>query len=159
MVICNFFSRVLRDSTPRFVGRSVRRSVRRSHFTFFGFLRSLASLPLPKWWSDLKYGPCPPARDWGSRVSGLLLFIYFYEVFGLTAPAQMLWWPQLLPLPTSMQLSKVFDEYNTIHKNQLKQGWIHGYPSRVRVGRGHIWGHSIIWAGAVRPKTTKTQKK
>ena len=32
------FSRVLRDSTPRFVGPSVRRSVRRSHFTFFAFL-------------------------------------------------------------------------------------------------------------------------
>ena len=30
-----FFSRVLRDSTPRFVGRSVCRSVGRSHFTFF----------------------------------------------------------------------------------------------------------------------------
>ena len=40
-----------------------------------------------------------------------------------------------------------------------KQGRIHGYPSRVRVGRGCIWGHSIIWAGAVRPKTAKTQKK
>ena len=38
---------------------SVRRSVRPSHFTFFGFLRSLASLLLPKWSSDLKYGPCP----------------------------------------------------------------------------------------------------
>jgi len=31
------FSRVLRDSTPRFVGPSVHRSVRPSHFTFFGF--------------------------------------------------------------------------------------------------------------------------
>ena len=36
-----------------------------------------------------------------------------------------------------------------------KQGRIHGYPSRVRVGRGHIWGYLIIWAGAVRPKTAK----
>ena len=46
---------------------SVRRSGRRTvtlHF-FFWFLRSLASLLLPKWSSDLKYGPCPPARDWG----------------------------------------------------------------------------------------------
>ena len=63
---------------------SVRRSVRPSHFTFFGFLRSMASLLLPKWSSDLKYGPCPPARDWGSRVSGLVLsysysVIYFFE--------------------------------------------------------------------------------
>ena len=50
----------------------VRPSVRPSHFTFLGFLRSLASLLLPKRSSDLKYGPCPPARDWGSRVSGLV---------------------------------------------------------------------------------------
>ena len=40
----------------------------------------------------------------------------------------------------------------------VKQGRIHGYPSRMRVGRGHNWGHQIIWAGAVRPKTTKKQK-
>ena len=37
-----------------------------------------------------------------------------------------------------------------------EQGRIHGYPSRVRVGRGYIWGHFIIWAGTVRPKTAKT---
>ena len=42
------FSGVLRDSTPRFVGLSVRPSVRPTHFTFFGFLRSLASMLLPK---------------------------------------------------------------------------------------------------------------
>ena len=56
------FSRVLRDSTPRFVGPSVgpsvrrsigpsvRRSVRRSvrHTLLFLVLRSLASLHLPK---------------------------------------------------------------------------------------------------------------
>ena len=39
-----------------------------------------------------------------------------------------------------------------------KQGRIHGYPSCVRVGSGHIGGHLIIWAGAVRPKTAKAQK-
>lgn len=32
----------------------------------------MTSLLLPKWSSDLKYGPCPPARDFGSRVSGLV---------------------------------------------------------------------------------------
>ena len=41
----------------------------------------------------------------------------------------------------------------------FKQGRIHGYPSRVRVGRGPNRGHFIIWAGAVRPETSKTQKK
>ena len=66
------FSRVLRDSSTRIVGPSVRPSVRPSHFTFFFFLRSLASLLLPKWYSDLNYSPCPPARDWGSHVSDLV---------------------------------------------------------------------------------------
>ena len=50
--------------------QSVCLSVQPSHFTFFGFVRSLASLLLPEWSSDLKYSPCPPARDWGIRVSG-----------------------------------------------------------------------------------------
>ena len=54
---------------------SVRRSVGPSHFTFFGFLRFLALPLLPKQSGDLNYGPCPPARDWGSRVSGLVFFI------------------------------------------------------------------------------------
>ena len=27
----------------------------------------------PKWSNDLKYGPCPPARDFGSRVSDLVV--------------------------------------------------------------------------------------
>ena len=49
------FSRVLRDSTPSFVRRSVGPSVGLSNFTFFMFLRSLASLLLPKCSSDLKY--------------------------------------------------------------------------------------------------------
>ena len=74
-----FFSRVLRDSTPRFVGPSVSPSVHPSHFTFSAFFSFLALLLLPKCSGDLKYGPCPPARDWGSRVSGLVF---------ITAPAQ-----------------------------------------------------------------------
>ena len=41
------FSRVLRDSTSRFVGPSVRPSIVPSHFIFVLFLRSLASLLLP----------------------------------------------------------------------------------------------------------------
>ena len=44
-------------------------------------------------------------------------------------------------------------------QKKKKQGRIHGYPSRVQVGRGHNWGHQIIWAGAVKPKIPKTQKK
>ena len=55
------------------VGRSIGWSVGRSHFTFFYDFISLTSLLLPKRSGDLKYGPCPPARDFGSRVSGLVL--------------------------------------------------------------------------------------
>ena len=51
---------------------SVGRLVGWSHFTFFYDFISLTSLLLPKWSGDLKYGPCPPARDFGSRVSGLV---------------------------------------------------------------------------------------
>ena len=41
---------------------------------FFGLSRSLATLLLPKWSSDLKYGPCPSTRDLGSRVSSLVFW-------------------------------------------------------------------------------------
>ena len=67
---------MLRDSTLRFVGRSVSLSVGWSvTFHFFYEFYFLTSLLLPKWSRDLKYGPCPPARDWGSRVSGLVCFL------------------------------------------------------------------------------------
>ena len=58
------FGRVLRDCTPRFVCLSVHRSVSRSvgwsvgpHFTFFMFLRSLASLYLSKCSSNSNTAP------------------------------------------------------------------------------------------------------
>ena len=35
----------------------------------------LALLLLPKCSTDLNYGLCPPARDWGSRVSGLVKLV------------------------------------------------------------------------------------
>ena len=61
------FSRV-HATTTRFVHRSVGWSVTLNFFLWF----YLTSLLLPKWTSDLKYGPSPPARDFGSRVSGLV---------------------------------------------------------------------------------------
>ena len=62
------FSRVHATLQPAL---SVRPSVGRSRFTFFYDFISLALQLLPKWSIDLKYGPCPPARDFGSHVSGL----------------------------------------------------------------------------------------
>ena len=69
-LILFLFSRVLRDSTPRFVGPSVRPSVCPS--------------------------VCPSVRHTS-------LFLVF-AVFGLTAPTQMIWWPQLQPLPIRTRL-------------------------------------------------------
>ena len=43
---------------------------------FFMFLRSWASLLLLKCSSDLKYGPCPPARDGGRCLSGKIFFLF-----------------------------------------------------------------------------------
>ena len=63
--------------------------------------------------------------------------------------------------PSPSNASILEHEENSLRrkKERWKQGRIHGYLSRVRVGRGGFWGHFIIWAGAVGPKTTKTQKK
>ena len=57
-----------RDSTTRFVRPSVG-----PRLTFLMILFFLVSLLPPKWSSDLKYGPCPSARDLGSRVSSLVI--------------------------------------------------------------------------------------
>ena len=71
---CSIFSCVLQDTTPPFVHQSVSQLVGWSvhHILLFMIFIFFTSLLLPKWSSDLKYGPCPPARDWGSRVSGLV---------------------------------------------------------------------------------------
>ena len=62
-----FFSRVLRDSTSRYVGPSVGPSVGWSVgplFTFSAFLRSLSIRLLPRCPGDLlQHCSCPPARD------------------------------------------------------------------------------------------------
>ena len=53
-------------STSRFVGRSV------GHILLFLgiiFFDPTAPAQMP---GNLKYGPCPPARDWGSCVSSLV---------------------------------------------------------------------------------------
>ena len=68
---------MLRDSTPRFVGRSVGLLV--TLYFFYDFYVWTSPL-LPKWSSGLKYGPCPPARDFSSRVSGLVFFFFFFCV-------------------------------------------------------------------------------
>ena len=60
----SLFSRVHATLQPAL---SVRRSVGRSHFTFFYDFISLTSLLLPKWSGDLEYGHCPAARNLWSR--------------------------------------------------------------------------------------------
>ena len=44
-------------------------------------------------------------------------------------------------------------------QSRYKEGRIHGYPSRVRVGRGCFWGYLIICADLVRPKIEILPKK
>ena len=53
------------------VGRSVCRSVALSFFGVFGCLLQYCSCP-NAWVSMFHHCPCPPARDFGSRVSGLV---------------------------------------------------------------------------------------
>ena len=57
----------------RFVGWSVGMLV--TLYFFYDFYVWTSPL-LPKWSSDLKYGPCPPAYNFGSRASCLLLFLF-----------------------------------------------------------------------------------
>jgi len=64
------------------VGQSVGRSVGWSvTFYFFYDFTFLTPLLLPKWSGDLKYGPCPPGCDFGSRVSGLFKAQKFFHNF------------------------------------------------------------------------------
>ena len=63
-------------------------------FFFYDFI-SLTSLLLPKWSGNLKYGPCPPARDFGSRVSGL---VFFYTVYLLVESRGIFTHEKLSPL-------------------------------------------------------------
>ena len=71
LFLLSIFSRVHAALHPALsVGRSVGLSV--TLYFFYGFYFR-TSLLLPKWSSDLKYGRCLPARDFGSRVSGLVL--------------------------------------------------------------------------------------
>ena len=97
----------VRLSVRLFVRPSVYLSVHPSHFTFFVFLRFLASLHLPNWWNNIKYGPCPPARHWNSRVSGLVLkqshgpFANWF--FCLISQVSTLWVGTKWPMPCCRQ--------------------------------------------------------
>ena len=52
---------------------SILPSVGWAYLTSFYDFHSLMTLLLPKCSSDLKYGPCLPACDWGSRESGFVV--------------------------------------------------------------------------------------
>ena len=43
----------------------------------------LTLLLLPKCSSDLNFSPCPPARDWGSRVSGLVYSLCKFQQWAI----------------------------------------------------------------------------
>ena len=91
------FSRVHATLQPAL---SVGWLVGRSHFTFFYDFISWTSLLLPTLSSDLKYGPCPPARDFGSRVSGLVIFYVCIPLF----PCLPMYSSLSLPFPVCFYL-------------------------------------------------------
>ena len=105
LVACTQLYNPLCPSVHPSVGWLVGRLVTLYFFYDFYFRTSLL---LPKWSNDLKYGPCPPARDFGSRVSGLVVSL-----------------SQSLCLSIKKLLKS-------------KKVRIHGNQSCVRVGRGHI---------------------
>ena len=84
------------------------------------FLRSFASMLLPKCSGDLKYGPCPPTRDWGSCVSGLVFCVATYAKVPDWSPTSL---PQptcILPralciVPCSVLRALLFASYATLH--------------------------------------------
>ena len=75
------FSRGIQKSWSQDPGTTSWGSNEKTYFTFLYDFISLTSLLLPKWSGDLKYGPCPPARDFGSRVSGLVKFKFVHTAF------------------------------------------------------------------------------
>ena len=137
----DLFSRVLRDSTSRFVGSSVSPSIHPSvglsvgpsvHHTSFFLLHCSCSNDLatsitapahPHATGVAVYSAlflvvctrlytqlCPSVGQLVSWSVGRLVgrspfyFFWVFAVFGLTAPAQMMEWPQIWPLPTHTRL-------------------------------------------------------
>ena len=70
----SLFSRVLRDSTPRFVRPLVGHTLLLLCFLFFDRTTPAQCS------GDLKYGPCPPTRDWGSCVYGLVFTSVWFKL-------------------------------------------------------------------------------
>ena len=57
-------------------------------------------------------------------------------------------------------LRVAFEKIDGTEMEKTKQGRIHGYPSRLRVGRGIDGGDQLsIWAEAVSPNSSKSPKK
>ena len=89
------------------------------------------------------------------RLSITLLFLHF-AVFSLSAPDSIIEWPHLWPMLTHTRLSSYVSNH-VLYIYPLishwicpfkwffiEQGWIHGYPSRVWVGKGCNWSPQII---------------
>ena len=113
------FSRLPRYSTSHYIGplvcwsvSSPRRAVCQFHFTFSAFMRYLSSLLLPKFPSDLfNHCTCPPASDWGSRLSGL---ISFHSPSSLTS----VFLDHLFPTP--FQLTTMHYHLKFFHDKRIK---------------------------------------
>ena len=83
------FSRVLRDSIPRFVRSSVGHSVSPSHFTFLFYSRVLRDSTTRFVGPSVRRSVRPSVGP-SVRPSVTLYLFWVFAVFGLTAPAQMM---------------------------------------------------------------------
>ena len=81
VLLISFKSRAMQLYTPLCwsVGPLVRPSVTLYFFLVFAIFSLIASAQMIKW---PQIRPLPPARDWGSRVSGLVSYIWgFFGIF------------------------------------------------------------------------------
>ena len=134
-----------------------------SHLHAFGpksWPKRIGNRPFPP--SSSLFLPLPPFPPFSSHwwefffLKILTSGKYFFLTSGMNSLSH--WWEfNFIPLVRKKSFPLV--RIPPYGDHGYKQGRIHGYPSRVQVGRGHIWGYFIIWAGAVRPKNAKTQKK
>ena len=91
----SLFSRVLRDSMTRYVGRLVCRLVGWSiSISFFWHLWAVfALLLLPNHLNNLFYNcPCPPAHDFGSSVYGLVLVACYTALHPAMSVSPLVGW-------------------------------------------------------------------
>ena len=119
LVACMQLYNPLCPSVGRLVGQWVSHTL-----TFFYDFISLTSLLLPKRSVDVKYSPCPPAHDFGSRVFGLV-FSDFEGYSKSTQGIVFVFASDILLHPNTAQKYRKTHSYMTFHSVLFKKhsGW------------------------------------